>query len=103
MATPYRGNGLQRSVPAPFTAVRIDTWVLRLLEADLDEQAEVEVAPGQAGGSCVVLRSDGGLWVAVGNDRVWNIFNVPARAWRPASNVSGVVPMVTAGPVRKVG
>lgn len=104
MVSHHRGN-LQRSVPAPFTSVRIDTWVLRLLEADLDEQDDVlrEVGPDQPGGSCVVLRADGGLWVANGNGSFWNIFNVPANAWRPAASISGVMPRVADAPVRKVG
>ena len=105
MASDHRGStNLQRSVPVPFTAVRIDTRVLELLEADLDEQGEMlaEVAPEQPGGSCVVLRADGGLWVAVGNSCLWNIFSVPPHAWRPAASISGVMPRL-ADPTRKVG
>ena len=105
MAINHRGGtNLQRGVPVPFTAVHIDTWVLKLLEADLDEQGEVltEVAPQQPGGSCVVLRADGGLWVAVGNSCLWNIFSVPPDAWRPAASISGVMPRL-ADPARKVG
>lgn len=104
MVSDHRGN-LQRSVPAPFTAVRIDTWVLRLLEADLDEQGDMlmEVGPDQPGGSCVVLRSDGGLWVATGNSCFWNIFGVPPNAWRPAASISGVMPRVEGAPIRKAG
>lgn len=96
MASDPHGTNLQRGVPAPFTAVRIETWVLRLLEADLDAQGEalMEAGPEQPGGSCVVLRADGGLWVAVGNHCLWNIFGVPAAAWRPAASISGVMPRV---------
>lgn len=101
MVIPQRSTSLQRGVPAPFTAVRVDTWVLSLLEADLDEQGET--LSGLAGGSCVVLRSDGGLWIAVGNSHHWSIFGVPATAWRPAASISGVLPRVQVDPVRKVG
>lgn len=92
---------LLRGVPAPFTAVRIDSWVLRLLEDDLDRQVALleDCAPSHAGSSCVVLRADGGLWVAMGHNRLWTIFGVPKGAWAPASNISGVVAKVSA-PVR---
>lgn len=92
---------LLRGVPAPFTAVRIDSWVLRMLEEDLDDQVELleGTAPAHAGSSCVVLRADGGLWVSMGHNRLWTIFGVPHGAWAPASHISGVVAKVSA-PVR---
>ncbi len=89
---------LLRGVPAPFTAVRIDAWVLRLLEEDLDRQVALleDAAPSRAGSSCVVLRADGGLWVATGHNRLWTIFGVPRGTWAMASNISGVVAKVSA-------
>ena len=55
--------------------------------------ATADVVPDEGG---VVLRADGGLWVAAGHDAFWTVVGVPAGAWAPRGDVSGLVPRVVA-------
>lgn len=73
--------------PIPASATRIDEWVLRSFEQDLQGQVEALVQSGSFLPEAfqVVLRADGGLWLTTGHLNFWTIFGVPADAWMPAS------------------
>lgn len=72
--------------PIPASATRIDEWVLRSFELDLQGQVDALVESGAFLPEAfrVVLRADGGLWLTTGHLNFWTIFGVPADAWMPA-------------------
>ena len=76
--------------------VRLNKASEGALRETVDARAELLVATAKVvpddGG--VVLRADGGLWVAAGHDGYWTVVGVPPGAWAPRGSVSGVIPQV---------
>ena len=87
-----------RSVLTSAYGVRLSAPAEAALRETVDARAELLVATAQVvpddGG--VVLRADGGLWVAAGHDAFWTVVGVPPGAWAPRGSVSGVLPQVVA-------
>ena len=85
-----------RSVLTSMYGVRLSAPAEAALRETADARAALlvataDVVPDEGG---VVLRADGGLWVAAGHDAFWTVVGVPVGAWAPRGDVSGVVPQV---------
>ena len=77
--------GMEPGPLLPLGSVRLDAWVLRAFEQDMDDQLDALVgsAPFLPDTFGAVLRADGGLWLVVGHRALCAVFDVPADAWMP--------------------